>query len=75
MAEVRDVLPTGAKPAVVRLEGVKQPIQTQLIDSRYVRDPMNLVLLLNDEYGNGNYEVEVRMVQWTSYLFRYLAGL
>ncbi|KAI1456412.1 hypothetical protein F4805DRAFT_432794 [Annulohypoxylon moriforme] len=38
----------------------KSPIQTQLIDSRHVRDPTHLVLLLNDEYGNGNYEVEMR---------------
>lgn len=39
--------------------GDKFPVQTQLIDSRHVRDPTHLVLLLNDEYGNGNYEVEV----------------
>ncbi|KAI1370674.1 hypothetical protein F4677DRAFT_347494 [Hypoxylon crocopeplum] len=36
------------------------PIQTQLIDSRHVRDSMHLVLLLNDQYGDGNYEVEMR---------------
>ncbi|KAI0882884.1 uncharacterized protein GGS22DRAFT_168997 [Annulohypoxylon maeteangense] len=40
--------------------GNKFPIQTQLIDSRHIRDPTHLVLLLNDEYGNGNYEVEMR---------------
>ncbi|KAI1415569.1 hypothetical protein F5Y13DRAFT_156319 [Hypoxylon sp. FL1857] len=38
----------------------KSPIETQLIDSRHVRDPMHLVLLLNHQYGNGNYEVEMR---------------
>ncbi|KAI0139981.1 hypothetical protein F4776DRAFT_614925 [Hypoxylon sp. NC0597] len=42
------------------LARAKSPIETQLIDSRHVRDPMHLVLLLNDEYGNGNYEVEMR---------------
>ncbi|KAI1400300.1 hypothetical protein F4819DRAFT_461911 [Hypoxylon fuscum] len=50
----------GASQATIKLVTKNTAIQTQLIDSRHVRDPMHLVLLLNDEYGNGNYEVEMR---------------
>lgn len=48
------------KPAVHHKADNDASMQTQLIDSRHVRDPMHLVLLLNSEYGDGNYEVEVR---------------
>ncbi|KAI0892481.1 hypothetical protein F4806DRAFT_479152 [Annulohypoxylon nitens] len=50
----------GSNQKALQVTGDKFPIQTQLIDSRHVRDPTHLVLLLNDEYGNGNYEVEMR---------------
>ncbi|KAI0380685.1 hypothetical protein F5Y04DRAFT_257183 [Hypomontagnella monticulosa] len=48
------------KPVVQLKADNDTSMQTQLIDSRHVRDPMYLVLLLNSEYGNGNYEVEMR---------------
>lgn len=71
MAEVRSAPSTcyDVSQTAVRLAGIKPPIQTQLIDSRYVRDPTHLVLLLNDEYGSGNYEVEVGKIRQTPYLF------
>ncbi|KAI0838823.1 hypothetical protein F5Y06DRAFT_266635 [Hypoxylon sp. FL0890] len=62
MAEVckNQIICRDEEQKTARLARAKSPIETQLIDSRHVRDPMHLVLLLNDEYGNGNYEVEMR---------------
>ncbi|KAI1136877.1 hypothetical protein F5Y05DRAFT_414597 [Hypoxylon sp. FL0543] len=62
MAEIckKDTSRHGGDQNAARLARAESPLETQLIDSRHVRDSMYLVLLLNDEYGRGNYEVEMR---------------